>query len=64
MVRVVAFDNDCVISKYDMLDVVSHKIGKSEDGKYWEDEYEYCADQEPWPPLVEIEGGNVQIREK
>ncbi len=30
--------------------------------KIWVDEIEYCNDQLPWPGLVEIEGGNVQIR--
>ena len=39
MIKAIAFDNDCVISKYDMLEFVSREIGKAREGKFWEDEY-------------------------
>lgn len=39
MIKVVAFDNDCVISQKDMLEFVSEQIGKTSQGKFWEKEY-------------------------
>jgi HAD superfamily phosphoserine phosphatase-like hydrolase len=39
MIKIAAFDNDCVISKYDMIEFISKHIGKSEEGQHWEKEY-------------------------
>jgi phosphoserine phosphatase len=39
MIKAAAFDNDCVISKYDMLEFISKSIGKSKEGQFWEEEY-------------------------
>jgi len=35
MIKIAAFDNDCVISKYDMLEFVSKAIGKVKEGQFW-----------------------------
>ena len=39
MIKAVAFDNCCVITKYDSLDFVSKEIGKEDEGKYWDARY-------------------------